>query len=130
MSKKTETKGSASVNKETGAQKKTLTGRILAKKTNLIVFAAIAVAVFVLVNLLAQFIPNIDNTTGGIFTLTDTTKKTLSELNKDVTIYAKWEADQQADYTIAIWKQLASDADGLPEGRYQLTVTAGIFSSR
>ncbi|MCR5694795.1 MAG: GldG family protein [Clostridia bacterium] len=88
MSKKTETKGSASVNKETGAQKKTLTGRILAKKTNLIVFAAIAVAVFVLVNLLAQFIPNIDNTTGGIFTLTDTTKKTLSELNKDVTIYA------------------------------------------
>ena len=33
-------------------------------------------------------------------------------IHKDVTIYAKWEANQQADYRIAIWKQLASDEDG------------------
>ncbi|MDO4990988.1 MAG: InlB B-repeat-containing protein, partial [Eubacteriales bacterium] len=56
-------------------------------------------------------------------------------IHKDVTIYAKWEADQQADYTIAIWKQLASDADGLPEGEkhYEylegFTLTGGVGST-
>ncbi len=80
-------------NNVNGGEKNAKNGGIrrLTKKTNLIIFVAVAVAVFVLVNLLAQFIPNIDNTVGGIFTLTETTIKVLNSLEKDVTIYALYD---------------------------------------
>lgn len=78
----------ANVTPETDNSKKSGFHRKLAKRTNLIIFVAVAVVAFVLLNLVAQFIPNIDSTTGGIFTLTDISKKVLSELDSNVTIYA------------------------------------------
>ena len=49
--------------------------RLMTRRANFYIFIAIAVIGFVLLNLVAQFIPKVDTTVGGIFTLTETTKK-------------------------------------------------------
>ncbi|MBP1587551.1 MAG: Gldg family protein [Clostridia bacterium] len=71
--------------------KNLVSGRRFAKNTNLIVLVVVFVAVFVLLNLLAELIPGIDNTTGKLFTLTDISREVLGNLKEDVTIYALYD---------------------------------------
>ena len=91
--KKTAVKAENTVN-ETGKEKKkngireVLSGKRFAKNTNMAVLVVVAVAVFVLVNILFQLLPDIDLTTGKLFTLTDVTRREMNALEKDVTIYA------------------------------------------
>ena len=68
-----------------------VSGRRFAKNTNLIVLVVVFVAIFVLLNLLAELVPAIDNTTGKIFTLTDVSREVLGDLKEDVTIYALYD---------------------------------------
>ena len=68
-----------------------VSGRRFAKNTNLIVLVVVFVAVFVLLNLLAELVPDVDNTPGKLFTLTDVSRKVLDELEEDVTIYALYD---------------------------------------
>ena len=72
--------------------------RLMTRRANFYIFIAIAVIGFVLLNLVAQFIPKVDTTVGGIFTLTETTKKVLNDLDDTVTIYALFdEVEARAD---------------------------------
>lgn len=71
--------------------KNLVSGRRFAKNTNLIVLVVVFVAIFVLLNLLAELVPAIDNTTGKIFTLTDVSREVLGDLKEDVTIYALYD---------------------------------------
>ncbi|MBP5665396.1 MAG: hypothetical protein J6X87_03880, partial [Clostridia bacterium] len=94
--KKTAVKAENTVN-ETGKEKKkngireVLSGKRFAKNTNMAVLVVVAVAVFVLVNILFRLLPDIDLTTGKLFTLTDVTRREMNALEKDVTIYALYD---------------------------------------
>ena len=68
-----------------------ISGKRFAKNTNLIVLAVVSVAVFVLLNLLMELVPAIDNTTGNLYTLTDISRGVLEDLKEDVTIYALYD---------------------------------------
>ena len=89
--KKTNPDVNKNVNDNKQDKKKNGLIRLVTKRTNFGIFIAIAVIAFVLLNLLAQFIPNIDATTGGIFTLTKTTEDVLNGLDQNVTIYALYD---------------------------------------
>lgn len=69
-----------------------LDGKRFAGNTNMIVLVVVVTAVAVLLNLLFELFPlNIDLTTEGLYTLTDTTEKVLDELTEDVTVYALYD---------------------------------------
>ncbi len=77
--------------KKKGGIREVLSGKRFAKNTNMAVLVIVAVAVFVLVNILFRLLPDIDLTTGKLFTLTDVTRREMNALEKDVTIYALYD---------------------------------------
>ena len=60
----------------------------ISKKVNAIVLMAAAVAVFLLLNIIVEQIPlNFDTTVDGMYTLTETTKTVLKELEDTIYVY-------------------------------------------
>jgi len=72
--------------------KRSFTTGKFAKGTNTFILIVVAVAIMVLANVLLEQLPlNIDTTAEGLYTLTDTTKKVLSELEEKIQIYALYD---------------------------------------
>ena len=63
--------------------------------TNSIILLAVVIVVTVLANVLLEQIPmSVDLTAESLYTITDTTKNILKDLDKDVTIYALYDRVQ------------------------------------
>ena len=87
----------------------TLSGKRFASKTNMVVLVVVVTAIAVLVNLMLELFPlNLDLTTEGLYTLTDTTEKVLDELSEDITVYALYDriAGEADNYRAQIIKVL------------------------
>lgn len=82
-----------------------LNGKKLASTANTAFLIAAVVAIAVIVNLLLEFFPmNIDLTTEKLYSLTDTTKTVLKDLEGEVTIYALYdrlEGEESTDSSTA-----------------------------